>query len=55
MALRGGDLLVELLFHAVLERVGLGLGVHQAHGGGATKTGDEGSAIYLHGSSPLLA
>ena len=47
----GGDLLVELFFHVVLERVGLGFGIHQADGGSATKAGDEGSAINLHGSS----
>src|SRR6186997_3419209 len=48
----GGDLFVELFFHPVLERVGLGLGIHQADGCGATKTGDERSAIYLHESPP---
>ena len=48
LGLVGGDLLVELFFHPVLERVGLGLGIHQADGGRATETGDERSAIYLH-------
>ena len=55
LALDGGDLLVELFFHPVLEGVGLGLGVHQADGGRATKTGDERSAIYLHAVLPCIA
>jgi hypothetical protein len=48
----GFGLLVQLVFHPVFQRVCLGLGIHQADGSGASKTGDEGATINLHGCSP---
>ena len=46
--LPGGDHLVQLLFHVVLERFGLGLVIHEADSRGAAKTRDEGSPIDFH-------